>query len=139
MALVIDTSVLYASFDGKDPEHRVCLALLLGSREEAIVPAPVFVELDHIWRRFGTVATWAAFCDNVAQGAFRIWPLGPDLLARAAALQLKYADLPLGLADAVVFVTCEELGERKVATLDRRHFSVLRTQDGRALELLPET
>jgi hypothetical protein len=138
LALVIDTSVLYASFDGKDPHHRVCVSLLRGSREEAIVPAPVFVELDHIWGRFGTIASWGAFCDHVARGAFRIWPLEPEQLARAAALQMKYADLPLGLVDAAVFLTCEELRERKVATLDRRHFSALRTRDGRALELLPD-
>lgn len=39
--------------------------------------------------------------------------------------------------DAVVFETCEALGERKLASLDRRHFSVLRTRGGGPLELLP--
>jgi hypothetical protein len=37
-----------------------------------------------------------------------------------------------------VFVTCESLSESKVATLDRRTFSLLRTADGRALEILPD-
>lgn len=44
---------------------------------------------------------------------------------------------PLGFVDAAVFVACVALGEEKVATLDRRHFSVLRTEAGRALDLLP--
>ncbi len=39
--------------------------------------------------------------------------------------------------NAAVFATCEALGETKVATLDRRHFSVLRTEDGSTLDLLP--
>jgi hypothetical protein len=37
-----------------------------------------------------------------------------------------------------VFVACQSLNETKVATLDRRHFSMLRTQDGQALDILPE-
>ena len=46
-------------------------------------------------------------------------------------------DQKLGFVDAAVFCSCQALGERKVATPDRRHFSVLRTNDGRALDLLP--
>jgi hypothetical protein len=34
--------------------------------------------------------------------------------------------------------TCERLGERKVATLDTRHFTVVRPSHCEALQLLPE-
>ena len=37
-----------------------------------------------------------------------------------------YADLPLGTVDAAVVVTDERLGAATVATLDRRHFTVVR-------------
>ena len=59
-------------------------------------------------------------------------------LQRAAELEQAYAELDLGLVDASVIALCERLDEPKVATLDRRDFSVVRPRHCRALELLPE-
>jgi len=59
--------------------------------------------------------------------------LGEGGRARARGRRRSHAS-----RSAAVFLTCVELGEDKVATLDHRHFSVLRTEDGRALRLLPE-
>jgi predicted nucleic acid-binding protein len=49
----------------------------------------------------------------------------------------KYADLPLGLADASVVAIAEELGAREIATLDRRDFSVVRPRHTSSFVLLP--
>jgi predicted nucleic acid-binding protein len=49
----------------------------------------------------------------------------------------RYEDLPLGLADAAVIAIAERLGERSIATLDHRHFSVVRPRHVRSLSLLP--
>ena len=57
---------------------------------------------------------------------------------RAMALVRRYADFPLGLVDAAVIVTCERLGEQKVATLDHRHFSAIRPAHTRSFRLLPD-
>jgi hypothetical protein len=46
-----------------------------------------------------------------------------------------YADLPLGTASASMIVGAERLGVHQVATLDRRHFPVVRPRHA-ALELL---
>jgi len=102
-----------------------------------VIPAPVLVELDYWLRKAATPDSWLAFCEDIAAGVYRIHDLEPPQLVEAARLQLKYADQPLGFVDAAVVVTCESLGERKVATLDRRHFSVVRTSDAAALQLLP--
>lgn len=48
-----------------------------------------------------------------------------------------YADLEVGLVDCAVLAVTERLGEPKLATLDRRHFSVMRPRHVEALELLP--
>ena len=47
------------------------------------------------------------------------------------------ADLPLGGADASLVVLAERRSVRRIATLDQRHFSVVRPADGSAFELLP--
>lgn len=65
----------------------------------------------------------------------------------------QYSDLRVGFVDAAVLaaVECEVIGEvdaavpaiverlgaRKLATLDRRHFSVMRPRHVDAIELLP--
>lgn len=49
---------------------------------------------------------------------------------RMAELVAAYRDLPLGTADASVIATAERLGIHDIATLDRRHFSVVRSRLG---------
>jgi predicted nucleic acid-binding protein len=49
----------------------------------------------------------------------------------------QYADLPLGVVDAAVVATAERLGVTEVATLDRRHFTVVRPRHTPTLTLLP--
>ena len=137
MALVLDTGVLYAALDEADQDHDPCLALLVESTEQLIVPSPVFVELDYWIRKFAAPDDWLTFCEDVAAGAYTIYPLDAALLLASAKLEVKHADLRLGLVDASVFAVCEKIGETKVATLDHRHFSVLRTSEGLALELVP--
>ncbi len=58
--------------------------------------------------------------------------------ARMAELVWKYRDLPLGSVDASVIVAAERLGETVIATLDRRHFSVVRPAHVQAFEILPD-
>ena len=56
---------------------------------------------------------------------------------RIADLIIQYADLPLGLVDASVVALGEQLGVQEIATLDRRHFSVVRPHHVNAFTLLP--
>ena len=51
----------------------------------------------------------------------------------------RYADQQIGLADASNVVLAQRFGQTPIATLDRRHFSVLRALDGSALTLVPRT
>lgn len=58
-------------------------------------------------------------------------------LERAADLIGQYADLPLGFVDASVVALAEQLELQEIATLDRRHFSVVRPRHVDAFTLLP--
>lgn len=49
----------------------------------------------------------------------------------------KYDDLPLGTVDAAVVAIAERLGADRIATLNRRHFSVVRPASG-TFVLAPE-
>lgn len=55
---------------------------------------------------------------------------------RIAELVARYRDLPLGTVDASIVATAERLGVDEIATLDRRHFTVVQSTLG-PLTLLP--
>jgi predicted nucleic acid-binding protein len=56
---------------------------------------------------------------------------------RIAELVVAYRELPLGSVDASIVAACERLGTHTIATLDRRHFSLVRPVHGPAFELVP--
>jgi uncharacterized protein len=56
---------------------------------------------------------------------------------RMAELVATYRDLPLGSVDASVITAAERLDATEVATLDRRHFSVVRPKHEVAFQLMP--
>jgi len=127
---------LYAALNASDPAHDDCAALLRDATEPLIIPDPVLPQLDYWVRKIASADAWLSFCEDVAAGAYHLQHLTPAHLVEAASLQVRYRDLPLDFVDAAVFVVCA-LGERKVATLDHRDFSVLRTSEGQALTILP--
>jgi uncharacterized protein len=49
----------------------------------------------------------------------------------------QYADFPLGAVDATVVAVAERLGVSEIATVDRRHFTVVRPRHAHAFTLLP--
>lgn len=56
---------------------------------------------------------------------------------RIAELIDRYADLGLGGTDASLIVIAERLGVTRIATLDHRHFGVVRPNHAPAFELIP--
>ena len=64
-------------------------------------------------------------------------PTSLPSLRRAARLVEKYADVPMGFADAGLVVLAEDLDTDLVFTLDRRGFSTYRLGRRRAFRILP--
>ena len=61
---------------------------------------------------------------------------GADWL-RIAELVARYRDLPLGTVDASVVAAAERLQVSQIATLDHRHFTVVRPAHVPGFDLLP--
>jgi predicted nucleic acid-binding protein len=97
----------------------------------------VLVELDYfLTRSFGPEPMGRVLADARA-GAFEIVALSSPDYDRAAELMTTYAELRVGFVDAAVLAIVERLRERKLATLDARHFAAMRPRHVAALELLP--
>lgn len=137
MALVVDTGALLGLLDAKDKAHIACRSLIEAIDEDLVIPVLVLVELEYWLARRVSPDVWLAFCEEVALGTYLLFDLDVGLLKRAAEVQARYADLRLGIVDASVVATCDRLGETRIATVDRRHFGVVRTASGKPFEIVP--
>lgn len=77
------------------------------------------------------------FLGDLASGDFTLEPVHPADLLRMAELVAQYHDLPLGSVDASVIAAAERRQIADIATLDRRHFSIVRPKHTEAFQLLP--
>ena len=135
--IVCDTGPLVAAVDADDHHHDECLELLETVEGPLIVPVTVAVEVCQLVERVRGAAAEAAFLRSLVGGDLVLEPIGPGDLARAAELVDTYADLPLGMVDASVVAVAERLRITELATLDRRHFSVVRPTHAAAFTLVP--
>lgn len=136
--IVVDTGVLYALADRRDAHHAACVRWLVTARPPLIVPPLVVAEACYLIARHLGAEAEGAFLDALAPGqAFSLGDLVAVDVKRMAELVRQYGDLPLGGTDAAVIAVAERLGAVEVATVDRRHFQVVRPRHVAAFTLLP--
>jgi predicted nucleic acid-binding protein len=138
--IVCDTGPLVAAALANDDDHHACVELMTGlhlAGRQILVPAPVVAEVGYLLARESTAAVESAFLRSLADGDFVPVDLTAADYARMAELVTQYADLGLGTTDAAVVAVSERLNIAEVATLDRRHFTVVRPRHVQALTLLP--
>ena len=136
IAILVDAGPLYAYVDQDDDHHIACLA---SSR-----PIPG-LSLCRYWSspRSPLLATRLGcdaeirFLGDFAAGNLIDASVAAEDWLRIAALVGQYRDLGLGTVDASVVAAAERLGIVQIATLDRRHFTVVRPSHVPAFELLP--
>jgi len=132
-ALICDTGALLDYLVAGAPDHRAFREEIDRARTR-YVPGLVLAELDYFLR--AERKAMAAFMADLASGAFTYAPPTLDQLLRATDIDRRYADLGLGLVDASVVALADQLGIRRVATRDVRHFVSVRLSDGSAFELV---
>lgn len=134
-----DTGPIVAAALVGDDHHHACVELFTGMHlagRPLLVPGTVVAEVGYLLARESRARVEALFLKALADGDFQLVDLTVEDLRRAAELVETHADLPLGTTDATVLALAERLGLREVATLDRRHFSVVRPRHVVALTLL---
>jgi len=134
-AIVADTGAILALLDRGDLHHDSLRTLFDENPNAWILPWAILPEVDYLATKELGHAAATAFVDDVADGSFRVeWGHEADV-ARAREISHQYADLAVGLVDAVVMAIAERLSAGAIATLDLRHFGAV-TLEG-APKLVP--
>jgi uncharacterized protein len=104
---------------------------------QLLVPAVVVAEVGYLLAKYAGAHAEAVFLRSLADGDFSTIDLVPADYLRMSELVKQHADLPLGTTDVAVVALAERLAIRDVATLDLRHFTVVRPRHANMLTLLP--
>jgi uncharacterized protein len=137
LILIVDAGPLYAYVDADDRHHHECLSLLASHVGPLLVPTLVITEVVYLLEsRIGAEAS-IRFLGDLASGSLLAEPVAASDWLRIAELVAHYRKLELGAVDASVVAAAERLGASEIATLDRRHFAVVRPIHIEVFELLP--
>ena len=120
--LTLDTSGLVSLLNKRDPDHERAKEALGQAGGPYLVPAAILAEIGYLLERRmpGVVDQWLA---DLEAGRFVI-ECGDADIKRIRQLVGRYADLPLGFADAAV-IACGERNGGLVLTFDVRDFGVV--------------
>lgn len=124
--ITLDTSAILPALNTSDPDHARVMAMMKGVRGPYILPVAVLSELTFMIERDYGNRRLEEFLVSIVQGQF-VLDCGEHDVERILELVQKYADFPLGFADAAV-VACAERNGGMVATLDYRHFGPIANQ-----------
>lgn len=125
MTLLLDTGAVYAYYDRDDTWHPSMRQAIDSEPGPLVLPAVVIPEVDHLLgTRIGSRAQLAFYSDIVA-AVYLVADLDPERYEQVLELNKRFADLNLGFVDAAVAALGQQLGVRRLATTDRRHFPAL--------------
>ena len=137
MTTLVDTSFLVSLANPRERYHKKCLAVAQAARNPLLIPVTVLPEAAYlIDERLGHHAM-RRFVRAVRDPGWSIVPLPDNDLERAAELLEQYHDSKLDFVDATIIAMAERLNVRRILTLDRRHFEMIRPRHCPAFEILP--
>lgn len=135
--MIVDSSALVAFFDHTDRLHPAVDELFANTTEALLVSPYVVAEVDYIINsRHGVTGELAALRE-LAGGAWDLTGFGHEDLRAAIDVVNRYSDQDIGVTDASLVVLAKRHRTRTIATLDRRHFEVLRPLDGGRFTIVP--
>jgi predicted nucleic acid-binding protein len=137
MTALLDTGYLYALADTSDQNHARALDLAGRVSEDLILPLTVVPEICYLLQSRLGHAALCAFVRELAFTQIQLEPLHKPDLVRVLEVLTQYADSGLDFVDASIMVVAERHDVRRILTVDRRHFSMVRPKHCDYFEILP--
>ena len=137
MSVIGDTSFVYAVYNPDDSYHQAAASLGETSTEPIIVPDVILPELGFLFERDLCYLGVVNFFDQFRFVRWRLTPLLNTDLQRVFEIAERYADAELDVVDCCVIALAERLNVSRIATFDRRDFSIVRPRHTPYFELIP--
>ncbi len=136
--ILADTSYLYAILSADDSNHieAVSFALEL-SPDSVLTPDVVLPELGYLALRDVGYTGLQSILESLRRSSIKLVPLERSDLDRIYEIATTYASAEFDIVDCCIMAIAERLGITRIATFDRRDFSIFRPRHCGFFELLP--
>lgn len=137
MTLIIDSSFLVALYDDSELRNQRAFDFAEGRAEILLDPDVVLPEVSYLLRRNLGYANSMNFFDFFDHHNVKLEPTFEEDLARVYDISQRYSDAQLDLVDCCIMAIAERLNVTRIATFDRRDFSIFKPRHCEFLALLP--
>ena len=134
--ILADTGFWLALASVGDRYHAAAKRALAAIDEPLITTWPVLTETCHLLLARVGERSARTFIDSAARGAFEVFDLSREHLPRIGELMLRYAKLPMDLADASLVILAEHLGTGRILSTDQRDFGAYRWKNRKPFQNL---
>lgn len=137
MTIITDSSFIYALYNRKDSKHNQAINFALKLTERYIVPDVVLPEVSFLFVRDLGYVSLMRFLDNFEKASPQLEPVQSTDLKRIREITVEYSSAQFDLVDCCIMAMAERNQITKIATFDRRDFSIFRPKHCEYFELLP--
>lgn len=138
MTIITDTSYLFALYNAKDINHQVAVDFAFHLiTDEMLVPDVILPELAYVFTRVLGYAGVLSLLTNFRTSEIELLSLEKGDLHRIRQITETYASAQFDIVDCCIMALAERLQISRIATFDRRDFSIFRPRHCDYFHLLP--
>ena len=137
MPVLLDTSFLFALSDTSDRHHQQVLAVAQTIAEPLLLAVPVLPEICYLLASRPGHGAMRRFLAELSVSDVMWETLEKNDLVRINELLSQYADASLDFTDAALVAIAERRNVKRILTLDRRDFTLVRPRHCSHFEILP--
>lgn len=137
--ILTDTGFWLALINKRDKYHPQASAFMSTCREDLITSWPVITETCYMLGRDLGIKSQTTFLQLIKSDLVHVSSISNHYIDSIEKLMVKYADLPMDLADASLVILADELGHGRILSTDQRDFDCYRWKNHKPFEnlLLP--
>ncbi|MBZ0305743.1 MAG: PIN domain-containing protein [Anaerolineae bacterium] len=135
--IITDSSFIYALYNKNDSRHKQAMDFADQYTNSAIVPDVILPEVGYLFLRDLGYSGVQRFLEHFKQTKPRLEGLEQNDLVRIHEIAAAYANAEFDVVDCCIMALAERLNIKRIATFDRRDFSIFRPRHCDYLELLP--
>lgn len=136
MAVLVDTSCLFALLDKGDRHHKNTTKFVGSTDETLIVPDVVLPETSYLVNKYLGVDVEMRLLGGIREGELALEIFMPSDLGRVIEVLSTYRESKIGFVDAAIVAMAERLGITKILTVDK-HFRLIRPRHVPIFEIYP--